>query len=194
MKSEFSVSGFLLTCIVLCGILIMTGLSYTPMGAINAGGIAAAETTAANHFEIKTRPIKNETAVTVDWNNMASLKGQALYDDGQSTITVTDVVAENGNYNLHLEAVGEIASSGGRLVTPVSHDGSMMEGKLMVVVGDQVFISTLTEANPSVLHAGDTAVVPVFADEVPAEEIAANDGQVTVQLIQLHKINFFHSH
>ena len=47
MKSEFSFSGFFLTCIVLCGVLILTGLSYTPLGAIAAGGIQAAETTAA---------------------------------------------------------------------------------------------------------------------------------------------------
>ncbi len=191
MKSEFSFSGFFLTCIVLCGVLILTGLSYTPIGAINAGGIAAAETTAAHHFDIKTRPIENDHVVTVDWNDVTSIKGYALYDDGQSSITVTDVVAaEGGNYFLHLEAVGEIASSGGRLVTPVSHDGSMPEGKLKVLVGDQVFISTLTEANASVLHAGDTAVVPVFTDEVPTEEIAANGSQVTIQLVQLHKINY----
>ena len=37
MKSEFSFSGFFLTCIVLCGVLILTGLSYTPLGAIAAG-------------------------------------------------------------------------------------------------------------------------------------------------------------
>ena len=70
MKSEFSFSGFFLTCIVLCGVLILTGLSYTPLGAIAAGGIQAAETTAAHHFVMNSRPATSDE-VTVDWNNVS---------------------------------------------------------------------------------------------------------------------------
>lgn len=191
MKSEFSFSGFFLTCIVLCGVLILTGLSYTPMGAIAAGGIQAAETTAAHHFDIKERPIQNDTSIVVDWNNVEALVGQELYNDGQSVITVAAVEAvEGGNYNLHIEAVGEIASSGGRLVTPLSHDGSLPEGKIKATVGETEYLSSVAERGQAALHAGDTAVIPVFAGEVPAEEIAANGGQVTIELTNLCKISY----
>lgn len=190
MKSEFSFSGFLLTCIVLCGVLILTGLSYTPLGAIAAGGIQAAETTAAHHFEMNSRPATSDV-ITIDWNNVAALEGQELYNDGQSVVTIVGVEAiEGGNYNLHIEAVGEIASSGGHLVTPLSHDGSLPEGKIMAVVGDSTTFSPVTERGQAVLHAGDTAVIPVFPGKVPAEEIAANGGQVTITLMHLNEISY----
>lgn len=192
MKSEFSFSGFLLTCIVLCGVLILTGLSYTPLGAIAAGGIAAAETTEARHFDIKERPVQNETSITVDWSNVDALKGQELYNDGQSVITIVDVKPTEGdaNYNLYIEAVGEIASSGGRLVTPLSHDGSLPEGKLMVTIGENKFFSPVAERGQAVLHAGDTAVIPVFSGEVPTTEINANGNQVEIELVSLNKISY----
>ena len=190
MKSEFSFSGFFLTCIVLCGVLILTGLSYTPLGAIAAGGIQAAETTAAHHFEMNSRPATSDE-ITIDWNNVAALEGQELYNDGQSVVTIVSVEAiEGGNYNLHIEAVGEIASGGGHLVTPLSHDGSLPEGKIMAVVGDSTTFSPVAERGQAALHAGDTAVIPVFPGEVPAEEIAANGNQVTIELIYLNKINY----
>ena len=190
MKSEFSFSGFLLTCIVLCGVLILTGLSYTPLGAITAGGIQAAETTAAHHFVMNSRPTTSDE-VTVDWNNVNALKGQELYTDGHCTVTIVDVkAAEGGNYNLYIEAVGEIASSGGHLVTPLSHDGSLPEGKILAVIGDKVTISPVIERGQSVLHAGDTAVIPVFPGEVPAAEIAANGGQFTITLVQMSEISY----
>lgn len=192
MKSEFSFSGFFLTCIVLCGVLILTGLSYTPLGAVTFGGIQAAETTAAHHFEMNSRPLHNDTSIVVDWNNVAALEGQELYNDGQSVITIVGVEAvAGGNYNLHIEAVGEIASSGGRLVTPLSHDGSLPEGRIMAVVGDTIrTFSPVVERGQAALHAGDTAVIPVFPGEVPAEEIAANGNQVTIELTYLNKISY----
>ena len=190
MKSEFSFSGFFLTCIVLCGVLILTGLSYTPLGAIAAGGIQAAETTAAHHFEMNSRPATSDE-ITIDWNNVAALEGQELYNDGQSVVTIVGVEAiEGGNYNLHIEAVGEIASGGGHLVTPLSHDGSLPEGKIMAVVGDSKTFSPVAVRGQAALHAGDTAVIPVFPGEVPAEEIAANGNQVTIELIYLNKIDY----
>ena len=191
MKSEFSFSGFFLTCIVLCGVLILTGLSYTPLGAIAAGGIQAAETTAAHHFEMNSKPLSNDTSIVVDWNNVAALEGQELYNDGQSVITIVGVEAvAGGNYNLHIEAVGEIASGGGHLVTPLSHDGSLPEGKIMAVVGDSTTFSPVAERGQAALHAGDTAVIPVFPGEVPAEEIAANGGQVSITLLHLNEISY----
>lgn len=190
MKSDFSFSGFFLTCIVLCGVLILTGLSYTPLGAVATGGIQAAETNAAHHFEMNSRPATSEE-ITVDWNNVDALKGQELYNDGQSVITIVNVEAiEGGNYNLHIEAVGEIASGGGHLVTPLSHDGSLPEGRLMAVVGDSVTLSDIAERGQAALHAGDTAVIPVFPGEVPAEEIAANGGQVSITLLHLNEISY----
>ncbi|MBR2008945.1 MAG: hypothetical protein IJ936_02355 [Peptococcaceae bacterium] len=190
MKSEFSFSGFFLTCIVLCGVLILTGLSYTPLGAIAAGGIQAAETTAAHHFEMNSRPATSDE-ITIDWNNVAALEGQELYNDGQSVVTIVSVEAiEGGNYNLHIEAVGEIASGGGHLVTPLSHDGSLPEGKIMAVVGDSTTFSPVVERGQAALHAGDTAVIPVFPGEVPAEEIAANGGQVSITLLHLNEISY----
>ena len=190
MKSEFSFSGFFLTCIVLCGVLILTVLSYTPLGAIAAGGIQAAETTAAHHFVMNSRPATSDE-VTVDWNNVEALKGQELYNDGQSVITIVDVkAAEGGNYNLYIEAVGTIASGGGYLVTPLSHDGSLPEGKIMATVGENTTFSSVIERGQAALHAGDTAVIPVFPGEVPAEEIAANGGQVTITLVQLSEISY----
>ena len=190
MKSEFSFSGFLLTCIVLCGVLILTGLSYTPLGAIAAGGIQAAETTAAHHFEMNSRPATSDE-ITIDWNNVAALEGQELYNDGQSVVTIVGVEAiEGGNYNLHIEAVGEIASGGGHLVTPLSHDGSLPEGKIMAVVGDSKTFSPVAVRGQAALHAGDTAVIPVFPGEVPAEEIAANGGQVSITLLHLNEISY----
>ena len=190
MKSEFSFSGFFLTCIVLCGVLILTGLSYTPLGAIAAGGIQAAETTAAHHFEMNSRPATSDE-ITIDWNNVAALEGQELYNDGQSVVTIVSVEAiEGGNYNLHIEAVGEIASGGGHLVTPLSHDGSLPEGKIMAVVGDSKTFSPVAVRGQAALHAGDTAVIPVFPGKVPAEEIAANGGQVSITLLHLNEISY----
>ncbi len=190
MKSEFSFSGFLLTCIVLCGVLILTGLSYTPLGAVTFGGIQAAETTAAHHFEMNSRPATSDE-ITVDWNNVEALKGQVLFNDGQSTVTIVGVEAvAGGNYNLHIEAVGEIANGGGHLVTPLSHDGSLPEGQIMAVVGESRTFSPVVERGQAVLHAGDTAVIPVFPGDVPAEEIAANGGQVTITLVHLNEISY----
>ena len=190
MKSEFSFSGFFLTCIVLCGVLILTGLSYTPLGAVTFGGIQAAETTAAHHFEMNSRPATSDE-ITVDWNNVAALEGQVLFNDGQSTVTIVGVEAvAGGNYNLHIEAVGEIANDGGHLVTPLSHDGSLPEGQIMAVVGESTTFSPVVERGQAVLHAGDTAVIPVFPGEVPAEEIAANGGQVTITLVHLNEISY----
>ena len=190
MKSEFSFSGFFLTCIVLCGVLILTGLSYTPLGAVTFGGIQAAETTAAHHFEMNSRPATSDE-ITVDWNNVAALEGQVLFNDGQSTVTIVGVEAvAGGNYNLHIEAVGEIANGGGHLVTPLSHDGSLPEGQIMAVVGESTTFSPVVERGQAVLHAGDTAVIPVFPGEVPAEEIAANGGQVTITLVHLNEISY----
>ena len=190
MKSEFSFSGFFLTCIVLCGVLILTGLSYTPLGAVTFGGIQAAETTAAHHFEMNSRPATSDEIV-VDWNNVEALEGQVLFNDGQSTVTIVGVEAvAGGNYNLHIEAVGEIANGGGHLVTPLSHDGSLPEGQIMAVVGESTTFSPVVERGQAVLHAGDTAVIPVFPGEVPAEEIAANGGQVTITLVHLNEISY----
>ena len=190
MKSEFSFSGFFLTCIVLCGVLILTGLSYTPLGAVTFGGIQAAETTAAHHFEMNSRPATSDE-ITVDWNNVVALEGQVLFNDGQSTVTIVGVEAvAGGNYNLHIEAVGEIANGGGHLVTPLSHDGSLPEGQIMAVVGESTTFSPVVERGQAVLHAGDTAVIPVFPGEVPAEEIAANGGQVTITLVHLNEISY----
>ncbi len=190
MKSEFSFSGFLLTCIVLCGVLILTGLSYTPLGAVTFGGIQAAETTAAHHFEMNSRPATSDE-ITVDWNNVEALEGQELYNDGQSVVTIVGVEAvAGGNYNLQIEAVGEIASGGGHLVTPLSHDGSLPEGQIMAVVGESTTFSPVVERGQAVLHAGDTAVIPVFPGEVPSEEIAANGGQITITLMHLNEISY----
>ena len=90
----------------------------------------------------------------------------------------------------YIEAVGEIASSGGHLVTPLSHDGSLPEGKILAVIGDTVTISPVIERGQAVLHAGDTAVIPVFPGEVPAKEIAANGGQFTITLVQMSEISY----
>ena len=192
MKSEFSFSGFFGICAVLVVCFAMVILSYTPVSAIAGGGMAAAETSAAHYYDIKARPVLNETTVAVDWNNVEALTGQELYNDGQSVITVTGVEAvAGGNYALHLEAVGEIASSGGRVVTPLSHDGSLPEGYIQVTVGENTYISkAITERGQSALRAGDTAVMTIFADDVPADEIATNGNQVTVQLLGLQKITF----
>jgi hypothetical protein len=60
----------------------------------------------------------------------------------------------------------------------------------MATVGENTTFSSVIERGQAVLHAGDTAVIPVFSGEVPAEEIAANGGQVTITLVQLSEISY----
>ena len=189
---DFSFSGFFGACAVFVVAFAMLCLSYTPVAAIAGGGIGAAETSAAHYFEIKARPVQNDTTITLDWNNVQAAVGQELYNDGQSVITIVNVTeGDNGNYNLHLEAVGDIASSGGRVVTPLSHDGSLPEGYIAATVGDNTYASkVIAERGQAALKAGDTAVIAVFADEVPADEIAANGNQVTIRLTGLQKISY----
>lgn len=153
---------------------------------LHVNGISHIAEQVDDYFKI-TEPVDGEFKVDLDLKNLESNEGKILFDDGESQISVLEVVPqEEAGYEVIFRSHGAELPNGAALVSGVDHvradDGlsqSLLAEALAGVEGKEASQLTPSDSSGLIHHDGDQ--FGFYLDAAAEDEI-----EVTVTNLQLN--------
>lgn len=153
----------------------------------------------SEEYVCTTERLEEPVVFTMDWNDMMASVGQEIYNDGQCSIRIFDLVDdENGGYTIFFAADGAYDWEQGSLVTLLSREPEQSDGYIRTSVGDDTYETTHwyvrgQSCNPE----GDEFGYSLFPTEcywrgqLPVvQQIMEQGGLITVELVGLQKLTW----
>lgn len=154
---------------------------------LHVNGISHIAEQVEDYYKIAD-PVDGEHSVTLDLNDLAGNKGKLLFDDGDSQISVWEVVSlEGAGYEVMFRSRGKELETGAVLVSAVDHtrNGSELSqsftAEAFADIDGEAVALTPSSGSGLVYHDGDR-----FGFYLDAPERGAGEVEVTVTNLQLN--------
>lgn len=123
LKNRKSKAGNRAVIIILVAVIIMISFyAISRSVAIDDQRKAMGYLQESSSYRTIQQEIKEEAVFTFDLKDVSANEGQKVYESEGNTIYISDVEEETGAYLIYFEAGGEFSTTGGSIVSVVSHD------------------------------------------------------------------------
>lgn len=123
LKNRKSKAGNRAVIIILVAVIIMISFyAISRSVAIDDQRKAMGYLQESSNYRTIQQEIKEEAVFTFNLKDVSANEGQKVYESEGNTIYISDVEEETGAYLVYFEAGGEFSTTGGSIVSVVSHD------------------------------------------------------------------------